>query len=264
MSEFEQAVNFWPLAAIFGLFWGSFLNVLALRWGSKYRGLTLAERSHCPKCQKILNWHELLPLISLILLHGRCRGCRKKIDLRYPGVEILTAVFLGGIVFKYGLSAQALTLSVAGSLLLIAALVDFETQILPDSLVASAFVLTLLVTLLLGQSALVNLAFPVSSWWRGALTGGLIIGAIFLLTRGKGIGFGDVKLATVLGSVVGMSGALLMLWSAFILGSLVGGTLLLRRRATLKTALPFGPFLFAGWLIALFWGRDIIAWYTQL
>ncbi|HLD25958.1 MAG TPA: prepilin peptidase [Candidatus Andersenbacteria bacterium] len=229
------------LVFVFGTIIGSFLNVVILRTG----GGALRGRSHCPHCQKTLRATELIPLLSFMLQRGRCRQCGQKISVQYPIIELATG--LAAMLLFTPLPLTASAWLTAGSSLIIFALllilfvIDLKTMLLPD-----LFVVLLAVAVV---AQLVVSTTHYSASWRtthslmGALVGAGFLGLLWLITRGQGIGLGDVKLMLPLGALFGTGGTAALLGTAFIVGGLMASCLLLARRVTAKTAVPFGPFL---------------------
>jgi leader peptidase (prepilin peptidase)/N-methyltransferase len=234
-----------PLIFLFGATIGSFLNVVILR---SIADKSLRGRSACPHCQKTLRWWELVPLFSFTLLAGRCARCRAEISVQYPLVELATGIF--ALVFFLPLPTSVAAVS-AGGLFIIAALllvlfvVDLKTMLLPD-----------LFVVLLGVVIIGMLILERGDWLEaahGALIGSGFLLFLWLITRGRGIGLGDVKLMLPLGLLFGIVGTTALLFIAFLAGGLWGSVLLLRRQASLKTAIPFGPFLCGAALLLLLW-----------
>lgn len=260
----QQAATIVPLVAVFGAIIGSFLNVVALRWYGN-RGLRLGDRSACPHCGRVLRWFELIPVLSYFTIQGRCRSCGKRISRRYPAVELVTGAVFGLIVYRYGVSAPSAILLALSALLTVLLLVDLEHLLLPDELTAATLGVMLLGIAWGGFPMVLGLpGAGLGAWWLGGVVGGGILGTLYFLTRGRGMGLGDVKLAAVLGLSLGGSGALMFLGLAFTIGAGIGIALLLMRRAGWKSEVPFGPFLIASWWVMVFWGGDLLAWYTQL
>ena len=263
-----QAVTLWPLAGVVGLLVGSFVNVIAWRWYREKlpRPLALKTRSQCPECGKVLGWHELIPLVSFAMQRGRCRHCSKRLSWRYPIVELLTASIFAVIVATYGLHPQSAFLLILASNFLVVALVDTETQLIPDQLSVAGLVVSGLGLLSLRLPNLISQSPEYVSVFSlgvvGAVIGVALLGFIVLVTKGRGMGIGDIKLGGVLGLSLGGPATLLALFVAFVSGAAFGLTLLLRGKASMKTAVPFGPFLIVGWLVAVLWGQQLIAWYT--
>jgi len=217
---------------------GSFLNVVVLRFNSKRSSLW--ERSQCRQCQKTLRWWELVPIISYLGLRGRCARCGARLLFQYPLVELCL-----GIVFVLVLYPLPLTLAdVVQQLLLITAiaglltigLIDFYTFLLPDTHILFLTGVAILLRLLQENLVTVGTLF-------GVVGGAGFLLMLWLITRGQGIGLGDVKLMVPLGLLLGGMGTVMLLFAAFCLGGIIGVLLLLRGSAVLKTPIPFGPFL---------------------
>lgn len=268
----------WPWVLLTGLFlfllgaaMGSFLNVIIYRTNKKeswVRG-----RSYCESCGKQIAWYDNIPLLSYAILWGKCRHCRKKIDIAHPAVELLTGILFVwwyfAIFMFFKLTQQPFVvlqpvfwLSV-GMILLVIFIIDLRLMIIPDTLTVALLVIVLLYRVGLVTAGIMQ----VPDFGMAMLT---MIGAtafffgIWLLTRGRGMGFGDVKLAAPLGLLLGWPAAIVWLFSAFIIGGVVGVGLLCAKKAKMKQAVPFGPFLILGTLIALIWGNKIFSWYVGL
>lgn len=263
---------------ILGLCFGSFVNALVWRvykqdsTGKKAtdKYSILRGRSMCVNCGHTLAWYDLLPVISWISLGGKCRYCKKPISWQYPLVELLTA---GLFVLSYMFWPLALgsTLSVQFGLWLMLltgfvalAVYDLRWMILPDRIVfpmqAIAALFLLSVFIASGGDWQV-LGGPVA----GILSSAGVFYVLFQLSDGKWIGGGDVKLAVVIGLVVGGAAeALLMLFIASVFGSLVGIPLLVQGKVKAKSKMPFGPFLIVATIITVLFGSDLLAWYRQI
>lgn len=266
-----QAAPLWPLAALLGLFIGSYLNVVAWRWyrGEQESPQRWGSRSKCPQCGKVLAWHELIPIVSFVRQRGRCAGCSAPISARYPVAEAVTALVFSAVAARYGFHPVTLLLLTLASVFLIIAFVDAETQYIPDrlsliALVVSAGALPLLHVPNLVGRPLIPGVFPYEHGLVGLGIATVVLGGIVLGTRGRGMGVGDIKLGAVLGLSLGGPATLFALFTAFVSGAAVGLVLIRSSRATLKTAVPFGPFLIFGWLVAVLWAGPVIAWYTGL
>ena len=270
MGDF-QAVDSWPLAGVLGLFIGSYLNVIAWRWfrGDIESPNKLNSRSKCASCGKVLGWKELIPLVSYFIQRGRCVACRAPLSLRYPVAEIITAIVFASIVVVYGVNPASVLLIVLASILLAVALIDAETQLIPDLLSVLGLGVTAIGLIVLRIPNLIGRLVAHGSFISergivGAIIAIVILGSIVVATRGRGMGIGDIKLGGILGLSLGGPATLLALFCGFVSGALVGLILIQQKQASLKTAVPFGPFLVFGWFVAVIFSRPIIAWYTGL
>lgn len=246
-----------------GLIVGSFLNVLICRLP---QGTPPTGRSRCPHCHTTLRWHDLIPLLSFILLKRRCRLCRKKISWQYPVVEFLTAViFTASVCIRAGEMVSSewwLTLVavlrdwIVASALIITAVIDLRHQVIFDAPLAITAVPILIINFLT-QGRL----------WDLLLAG--IIGASFfafqyLVSKGKWIGGGDIVLGGFLGISLGTSNIFVALALAYTIGTIVAIPLLAASRYHWKSKIAFGTFLSLAAMIALFWGDGIREWYLNL
>ena len=248
-----------------GLAVGSFLNVVIYRVP---RGESIASpASACPHCRHAVRWKDNIPVISWLLLRGRCRDCQWPIPRRYVLVEVANAA-VWWLLTMWAVSNDSLGLLpwlfVLSSASVALALIDLEHFRLPNAIVYPLYPV-LLVGLVV--SAFVDGEVPWASALIGAGAWFAVIGGIWLVTRGRGMGLGDVKLAPVLGATLGwvsVGSALVGLFAAFAVGALVGVALILGGRAGRKTAVPFGPFLIAGALLGLIVGNVIVDSYLAL
>ena len=242
------------LTFIFGLVIGSFLNVCIYRIPA---GISIVSpSSRCSQCHKSLGVIDLVPVLSYLFLRGKCRHCQAEFSPRYPLVELFCGLGFLVLFLKFGLTVEYLAAVFLFSGLLVCSLIDLDHQIIPDKV---------LITLTIGSIPLLLLQSTgtLLDGFLGAIVGGGLLLLVAVLSKG-GMGGGDVKLAAVLGLYLGWSGILLMLFIAFLIGSVVGLTWAWIHKKTLKTALPFGPFLSMATLIVLLWGENIINWYTSL
>jgi leader peptidase (prepilin peptidase)/N-methyltransferase len=241
-------------AGVLGAIVGSFLNVVAYRLPRRESLITPA--SHCPKCGVPVKPYDNVPVLSWLLLRGRCRSCDARISARYPLVEAGAAALCAGAVLAHG-SAAGIALSAVLVLLLIpAALIDLEHRIIPNRLTAAGAVLALVL-----GSALDPSGEP-ARLIAGAAAGGFLLAAA--LAYPAGMGMGDVKLAGVMGLFLGAAVAPALL-IALLSGVALGAVILARRGtgAGRKTAIPFGPFLALGGILAVFAGQPMVDWYTS-
>lgn len=251
-----------PLATVLlGLVIGSFLNVVIYRVPRHESVVT--PPSACPACQHQLAAKDNIPVLSWLLLRGKCRYCAAPISARYPLVELLTAVLflLITLVFGFGWELPAFLYLAAISVAL--ALIDLDTKRLPNAIVLPSYPVALLLLLIptIAEARWAN--------YLGAVLGGLALFAFYFLLAfiyPAGMGFGDVKLAGVLGIYLGWLGWAVLVFGGFlgfVLGGLVGIALMLASRAGRKTQIPFGPFMLGGCLLAVFLGQSVTDWYGQ-
>lgn len=247
------------LIIIIGLILGSFLNVVIYRLP---RGISIVKPgSFCTSCNSPIKWYDNVPVLSFIILKGKCRNCKKPISLRYPTVEILTAFVLFLVYKKFYFSFQFFG-SVIFSLALIAlAFIDLEHKILPDKITLSGFVFFLFY----------SFSNPSKKIWDslgGALVGAGSLLLIYLLyyfvRKEEGLGFGDIKMMLMVGVFLGISKTFLTLIIASFLGSIVGLLIAVIMKKGMKYALPFGVFLSIGAFISHLWGSEIISLYWRL
>jgi len=240
----------------FGLVIGSFLNVVIYR--TKIKKSILRPRSFCPCCKRILAWRDLIPILSFIALKGRCRYCRKKISPIYALVELATGVLFVLFYLQTGNFNLALVFNLFfASILIVAFVYDLKYYLIIDNAILLGAI-----GAILGSIILASPSFPRAI--LGSLAAGSFFAIIVLVSRGKWMGGGDVKLGFLLGLILGWPKILVALFLAFILGSIVGLFLVIRGQKKLKSAVPFGTFLSLAAMIAMLWGDKILNWYLHL
>ena len=242
------------LAAIFGAVAGSFLNVVAYRLPRKES--LVAPGSRCPTCSKPIKPYDNIPIFGWLLLRGRCRECRTEISARYPVVEALTAALAVAVVlFKHSGHDVALGLVIVGVLVPIA-LIDLEHRVIPNKLTAPAAGAAIAIGLALNPAGVPEQLIA------GAAAAAFLL--VFVLAYPRGMGMGDVKLAGVLGLFLGRSVAVAIL-AGVLLGTVVGAVVMARVgvKQGRKTAVPFGPFMAVGGVVALLAGPAIVHWYLH-
>jgi leader peptidase (prepilin peptidase)/N-methyltransferase len=250
------------VVGLLGLAVGSFLNVVIYRVPRDES--LIRPGSHCPECgAEIRNRHNI-PVVGWLLLRGRCADCKTPISARYPLVEAGTAALFVAVAAKFGLSWELPAYLYLAAVAIALALIDLDVKRLPDAIVQPSW--------MVGLALLVPAMIAQNRWDAGARA---VLGAIALwslyflllvLSRFR-MGWGDVKLALLLGLYLGWLGWRSLAvgsFAAFLLGGLVGGVLLVARRATGKTAVPYGPFMLAGAFVAVFATAPIADWYTSL
>lgn len=268
------------VAFLLGLCIGSFLNVCIHRLPL---GQSIVRpRSHCPRCQKQIAAYDNMPLLSYLLLGGRCRHCRAPISPLYPTVELLTGATLVLVYLHYGISASGLKAALLGSALIALSFIDLRDRLLPDAITFPGMAAGLLFALwvsvddgtaallwrAVGSTPLPRVIFSVADALLGALLGGgLLFGLAevwYRLRKVEGMGLGDVKLMAMVGLFFGLKLTLLTLLLGSLVGSLIGGGFMLATRKDSQYELPLGTFLgLAAWVV-LFWGRPLIAAYLGL
>ena len=244
---------------LIGICVGSFLNVLVFRTHDERS--VMRGRSKCIKCEVPIAWYDLIPILSYILLRQRCRKCKSSISWQYPLVELVTGL-LFVVVFlvhldKLTLVDPVLIRDLIFTIFLIVLFVyDLKYQLLLDRFTIPAMIVALLINLFLG----------VSIW--SMLVGAIVIGGFFLvqwlLSKGKWIGDGDIRMGALMGLMLGLTQGLVALFLAYILGALIGIVLIVSKKARMKTQIPFGTFLALATFVSLIWGEQILQWYLGL
>jgi prepilin signal peptidase PulO-like enzyme (type II secretory pathway) len=290
---------------VFGLAVGSFINVISLRYQPTYQltnlktlKLLVGGRSHCPICDKKLNWYELAPIFSFIIQKGKCRNCGSRISRQYPIVEFLSGLIFAGVYWRFNnldfsflishLSPLVIVWILIFILFLLLSIIDIRHYLIPDSINLSLAVLGVILMLLkltthysslatsfLGHYAslfdfppLLSLSSSMSlSIWLNHLFAAVaaagFFAAIIIITRGRAMGWGDFKLAGVLGLIFGWPDIFLVIGLSFIIGSLIVLPFLIRGKKKMKDFVPFGPFLVLAATLVFFFGFEIINAYFK-
>ncbi|MCG9479659.1 MAG: prepilin peptidase [Actinomycetia bacterium] len=236
---------------IAGLIVGSFLNVVIYRIP---RGLSIYKPtfSICPRCKARIAFYDNIPLISYLVLKGRCRSCGAKIPYIYPLVELATALLFLLVFYFFGITIQLLIGLILVSALIAISVIDIQFRIIPNSI---TWPMTLV-------GIALNIIDRPSQWWMPLAfsVGAFVFMLIIHLIYPKGMGMGDVKLALMVGAFL-VKSVIVALFAGFLIGSIYGLVLIATRKKKFKQAIPFGPFISLGSIIALFWGNIIINWY---
>lgn len=241
-------------AGLLGLLFGSFLNVCIYRIPKKESVVTGA--SHCMSCGRPIQWYDLFPVLSYLVLRGRCRGCGAKISVRYPIIEALNAALWVMICLRFGLVPESALYCAFVSALIVAAFIDIDTTEVPPAL--TVFILVL------GAAAVVLLRdMPFYERLIGLAAASVPLLLAAVLSKG-GMGGGDIKLMAVCGLVLGWRLILLSLLLAVVSGAVYGGILLALRKKGRKSELPLVPFLAGGMLVSLLFGNSVIMGYLVL
>jgi len=243
---------------IFGAVVGSFLNVCIFRLPAKTS--IIKPLSQCPHCHHPIRFYDNIPIISFIVLRGKCRDCDGKISWRYPLVELITAVLSLLLFLQFGLTLRFLIFFIFTAVLIVITFIDLDHQIIPDVLTLPGIPIFFLLAI-----------FVVKIPWLEALIGLLIGGGVLfaiafvyeLLTKREGMGGGDIKLLAMIGGFLGWKSLIFILLFSSFSGAIVGITAMIIKKQDMKYAVPFGPFLSAAAIAYLFWGdtfMHILIW----
>jgi leader peptidase (prepilin peptidase)/N-methyltransferase len=244
---------------LFGAALGSFLNVCISRIP---RGLSIVSPpSRCPGCGYRIAFYDNIPILSYLLLRGRCRGCGEPISLQYPLVEFITALLFLFLFFRFGLSIHFGVAALLVLSLIVITFIDLEHQIIPDSISLPGIIIGFAASFL-----------PGSPGWLSSLVGIVAGGGSLLLiatayekvTGKEGMGGGDVKLLAMLGAFLGWESIPFIIFTGSLVGSVIGVTAMLIQNKGSDLKIPFGPFLAFGAILYIFFGEEIIAWYLTL
>ena len=251
---------------IIGLCFGSFLNCLIYRL---HEQKTILGRSFCPRCKKQIAWYDNIPLLSFILLKGKCRHCKHEISWQYPAVELVTAILFFVIWQKYQINIDIVDIAryslpvtryveiirdwLFVCILIIVFIYDLRWQLILDKITLPAMVIALGFNLFLGAG------------WQNLLLAAGIGGGFFLaqylISRGRWVGGGDIRLGALMGLMLGWPQILTALFLAYVSGAIIGVGLLVARKKQWSSQVPFGTFLSAATVVALLWGEKILEWY---
>jgi leader peptidase (prepilin peptidase)/N-methyltransferase len=267
------------LALVFGLVIGSFLNVVILRLP---QGISVSlPRSHCPQCKQLIAWYDNIPVLSYVILGGRCRKCKRKFSIRYPLIEAITGVISVLLCLKFGLTIEWGIFLALSSALIVLAFIDLDHRILPDVITLNGIWIGMLTSAYLADpSPIVARLFRAAGLEienphvaafaasiAGAIVGGGLLWAVaeaYLRLRGiEGMGFGDVKMMAMVGAFLGAPLALLTIMLGSLLGSVIGLIFIRMADKTREYELPFGTFLSFAGIVAVLYGEDLIRWYVE-
>lgn len=246
------------LVGVFGLIWGSFLNVVIYRLP---RDLSLVRPpSSCPQCGKRIKFYENIPIFSYVALRGKCSNCKATISPVYPVVEALTALCFFLIYLQYSLSAHFFASCLFASALIALGFIDLDHQVLPDEITFPGIVLALVYALFRKDLSLTQ-ALLGAAVGAGFLL--FVYGAYYLLRKKEGLGLGDVTMMLMVGAFLGWKQTLLTLILASIWGAVAGVFIIIFQKKNLQQALPFGTFLAPAAFVALLYGQQIINAYLS-
>jgi len=264
------------LAFLLGLLVGSLLNVCIYRWPRDES--VVSPRSHCTSCDNTVAWYDNLPVLSYLLLGGRCRHCQAAIAPSYPIVELLNALFYAYIFWRYGIDPVGFKLALFVSMMLVLVVTDWQEYIIPDEITIGGLVIgwaispfihldggPLRLPLLLFEKQYPPWVVSVMESFAAAIVIGgflFVLGEVyFRLRKIEGLGFGDVKMVAMMGAFWSFGDTFMILILGSMLGSVVGIGIVLLARKGWNYALPFGSYLGATAIVVALWGDDIVNWY---
>jgi leader peptidase (prepilin peptidase) / N-methyltransferase len=254
-----QSGIYYTFAFIFGAVVGSFLNVCIYRLPNEESLVFPA--SHCPKCGYKITPYDNIPLLSYLLLGGRCRSCKVRISPRYPVVELVNGLLALLLFMKFGFSLTFPVLFIFCSALVVITFIDLEHRIIPDVISLPGIIIGFAVSFFL----------PWLGWQNsliGILAGGgsllLVAYGYQLIAKKEGMGGGDIKLLAMMGAFLGWIAVPFIIFTSSLVGSVVGIAMMLAQKKDSKFAIPFGPFLAFGAILYIFFGRQLIHWYLNL
>jgi leader peptidase (prepilin peptidase)/N-methyltransferase len=247
------------ISFIFGAVVGSFLNVCICRMPKDES--VVSPPSHCPKCNYRICWYDNIPLVSYLLLRGKCRGCGTHISMQYPLVELLNGLLTLALFLRFGPTLPFLVLFLFCSALVVITFIDLEHQIIPDEISLPGIVVGFICSFFLQEHS-----------WLNSLLGILLGGGSLLLvaysyqslTGKEGMGGGDIKLLAMMGAFLGWKSIPFIIFASSLVGSVVGVTIMLVQKKDSKLAIPFGPYLAFGAVLFIFYGRQLIHWYLNM
>ncbi len=246
------------LVFIIGICIGSFLNVCIHR--IPISKSILFPGSLCPQCGSSIRFYDNIPVVSFLILKGKCRSCGSPIPFRYPMIELISGGFAISLLLKYGLTIEWISSYTFIAALLVITFIDIDHRIIPDIITLPGILFFLLVPFISPHITWVDSII-------GVLLGGgfllLIAMGYQLITKKEGMGGGDIKLLAMVGAFVGWKGVFFTLFLASVVGTLVGLILMLQSNKGMKLAIPFGPFLSIGAITYIHFGNHIIFWYFR-
>ncbi len=237
---------------LIGISIGSFLNVCIYRIPEKED--IVLERSHCMSCGNVLKWYELIPLFSFLAQGGKCRSCKAKLSIQYPLIELINGLIYLWIFAVNGFSVESILFCVCASVLIVISVIDWRTYEIPFGC-----------NIIIGILGIVRVLLNLTHWYDYVI-GFFVVSGLFLLiywiTKGRGIGGGDIKLMAAAGLLLGWQNILLALMIGSIAGSIIHLSLMKIRGK--DRVLAFGPYLAFGIFISMLYGNEIITWYLSM
>ena len=252
-------VIFYIFAFIFGAVVGSFLNVCICRL-PKNESIVFPP-SHCPTCDYRIPWYDNVPIISYLILRGKCRSCKARISTQYPLVELVTALLTLFLFMRFGPTFVFLVLFLFCSAMVVVTFIDLEHQIIPDVIslpgIVAGFIFSFFIPQIGWLNSLIGIVVGGGSLW-------LVASGYELLTKKEGMGGGDIKLLAMMGAFFGWKAIPFIIFVSSLVGSVIGVTVMLIRKKDAKLAIPFGPFLALGAVLYIFFGSQLIHLYLSL
>jgi len=252
-------VIFYIFAFIFGAVVGSFLNVCICRL-PKNESIVFPP-SHCPTCDYRIPWYDNVPIISYLILRGKCRSCNSRISIQYPLVELVTALLTLFLFMRFGPTFVFLVLFLFCSAMVVVTFIDLEHQIIPDVIslpgIVAGFIFSFFIPQIGWLNSLIGIVVGGGSLW-------LVASGYELLTKKEGMGGGDIKLLAMMGAFFGWKAIPFIIFVSSLVGSVIGVTVMLIRKKDAKLAIPFGPFLALGAVLYIFFGSQLIHLYLSL
>ena len=237
---------------LIGISIGSFLNVCIYRIPKKED--IVFERSHCMSCGNVLKWYELIPLFSFLVQGGKCRNCKTKLSVQYPLIELLNGLIYVWIFMAKGFQPESILFCICASVLIVISVIDWRTYEIPFGC-----------NIIIGILGIVRVFLHLAHWYDYVI-GFFVVSGLFLIiywiTKGRGIGGGDIKLMAAAGLLLGWQNILLSLMIGSIAGSVIH--LALTKIQGKDRVLAFGPYLAFGIFISMLYGNDIITWYLGM
>jgi leader peptidase (prepilin peptidase) / N-methyltransferase len=241
---------------ILGLIIGSFLNVCIYRI-PRHKSIVNPSRSFCPNCFRPIKAYDNIPVLSYILLGGKCRNCKKTISWQYPLVELLTAILFLCLYLKFGMTLTLFTNIIFISLLIIATFTDLSHRIIPNVISVPGIIIGLILNFHIISNVLLGAVIGAGILWVFRQVG-------LLIKRQEMMGWGDIKLAGMIGAFLGIGHGVLALFLGVFSGVVIWAILIVSKLKTRKEYIPFGAFLTLGSIFAVFFGNEIIIWYLKL
>lgn len=246
-------------ASVFGMVVGSFLNVCICRMPKNES--IVSPPSHCPLCSYQIRWYDNIPLVSYLLLQGKCRGCGAHISIQYPLVELLNGLLTLFLFLRFGPTLSFAVLFLFCSALVVITFIDIEHQIIPDEISLSGIVAGFVLSFFLEGHNWLNSLIGI------LLGGGSLLSVAYVyhrLTGKDGMGGGDIKLLAMMGAFLGWKAVPFIVFSSSLVGSVIGVSIMLFQKKDSKLAIPFGPYLAFGAVLYIFYGEPLISWYLNL